>query len=84
MATGVVSAVIVDAVRLVVYGGAILTSQFSQAQTLALPITVGTICAFIGAFVGKRILQKITLRTVQLIVAIAMLGIGTSLALGLL
>ncbi|OZB30486.1 MULTISPECIES: sulfite exporter TauE/SafE family protein [Stutzerimonas] len=84
VATGVVSAVIVDAVRLVVYGGAILTSQFSQAQTLALPITVGTICAFIGAFVGKRILQKITLRTVQLIVAIAMLGIGTSLALGLL
>jgi hypothetical protein len=34
--------------------------------------------------VGKRVLQKVTLRTVQLIVATAMLGIGTGLALGLL
>ncbi|SPC12326.1 sulfite exporter TauE/SafE family protein [Cupriavidus oxalaticus] len=84
VATGVVSAVIVDAVRLGVYGTFMLAGQFSQAQTLALPVVVGTICAFIGALVGKRILQKVTLRTVQLIVAIAMLSIGTGLALGLL
>ena len=84
VATGVVSAVIVDAVRLMVYGTTLLAGQFSQAQTLALPVAVGTICAFIGAFVGKLILQKVTLRTVQLIVAIAMLGIGTGLAIGLL
>ena len=84
MATGVVSAVIVDAVRLMVYGTAMLAGQFSQAQTLALPVAVGTICAFSGAVVGKRVLQKVTLRTVQLIVATAMLGIGTGLALGLL
>jgi uncharacterized membrane protein YfcA len=84
VATGVVSAVIVDAVRLMVYGTAMLAGQFSQAQTLALPVAVGTICAFSGAVVGKRVLQKVTLRTVQLIVATAMLGIGTGLALGLL
>ncbi|HLD65322.1 MAG TPA: sulfite exporter TauE/SafE family protein [Pseudomonas sp.] len=84
VATGVVSAVIVDAVRLMVYGTTMLAGQFSQAQTLALPVAVGTICAFIGAFVGRRILQKITLRRVQFIVAIAMLGIGTGLAIGLL
>lgn len=84
VATGVVSAVIVDAVRLTVYGTAMLAGQFSQAQTLALPVAVGTLGAFIGAFVGKRLLQKVTLRTVQLTVAIAMLAIGTGLALGLL
>ncbi len=84
VATGVVSAVIVDAVRLVVYGTAMLAGQFSQTQALVLPVAVGTICAFIGAFVGKRVLQKVTLRTVQLTVAIAMLGIGAGLALGLL
>jgi uncharacterized membrane protein YfcA len=84
VATGVVSAVIVDAVRLMVYGTAMLAGQFSQAQTLALPVAVGTICAFSGAVVGKRVLQKVTLRTVQFIVAMAMLGIGTGLALGLL
>lgn len=84
VATGVVSAVIVDAVRLAVYGTALLAGQFSQTRTLALPIAVGTLCAFTGAFVGKRMLQKATLRTVQLIVAISMLAIGTGLVLGLL
>ena len=70
--------------RLAVYGTAMLAGQFSQAQALVLPVAVGAICAFIGAFVGKRVLQKITLSTVQLVVAIAMLCIGTGLALGLL
>jgi len=84
VATGVVSAVIVDAVRLAVYGGVIFVGQLSQVQTLALPVTVGAVCAFIGAFLGKRMLQKVTLRTVQLIVAGAMLGIGAGLTIGLL
>ncbi len=84
VATGVVSAVIVDAVRLTVYGTAMLADHFAQAQALALPVVVGSVCAFIGAFVGRRALQKVTLRTVQLIVAVAMLGIGTGLVLGLL
>jgi uncharacterized membrane protein YfcA len=84
VATGVVSAVIVDAVRLTVYGTAMLAGHLAQAQALALPVAVGSICAFIGAFVGKRVLQKVTLRTVQLIVAVAMLGIGVGLLLGLL
>ncbi|KGK42610.1 hypothetical protein LH51_06090, partial [Nitrincola sp. A-D6] len=84
VATGIVSAVIVDAARLVVYGTAILATEFSQAQELILPVVVGSICAFIGSFFGKRLLPKVTLRTVQLIVAIAMLGIGSGLALGLL
>ncbi|MDH0894613.1 MULTISPECIES: TSUP family transporter [unclassified Pseudomonas] len=84
VATGVVSAVIVDAVRLAVYGSVIFVGQLSQAQTLALPVAVGAVCAFIGAFLGKRMLQKVTLRTVQLIVAGAMLGIGAGLTIGLL
>ncbi|MDO9596241.1 MAG: sulfite exporter TauE/SafE family protein [Azoarcus sp.] len=84
VATGIVSAVIVDAVRLTVYGTAMLAGQFAQAQVLALPVAVGTICAFIGAFLGKCVLQKVMLRTVQLVVAIAMLGIGVGLVFGLL
>lgn len=84
VATGVVSAVIVDAVRLTVYGTAMLAGHFAQIQTLAWPVVIGSVGAFVGAFVGKRVLQKITLRTVQLIVAIAMLCIGTGLAVGML
>ncbi len=84
VATGVVSAVIVDAVRLVVYGTAMLAGQFNQVQVVAMPVAVGTVCAFIGSLIGKRLLQKVTLRTVQLTVAIAMLGIGAGLAFGFL
>ena len=83
VATGVVSAVIVDAARLVVYGAAIMADHFARSQELFAPVVVGTICAFIGSFVGKRVLQKITLRTVQIVVAAAMLLIGVGLAAGI-
>jgi hypothetical protein len=42
------------------------------------------VCAFIGAWTGKRLLKKVTLRTVQVIVGVAMLIIGTALATGLI
>lgn len=83
VATGVVSAVIVDAARLAVYGASFMTSNFAQSQELLAPVAVGTVCAFIGSFMGKRMLQKVTLRTVQIVVAAAMLLIGTGLAAGL-
>lgn len=82
VATGVVSAVVVDAVRLAVYGSAMLTDHFSQLRALALPVATGALCAFAGSFLGKHLLQKVTLRTVQLIVALAMLCIGSGLVLG--
>lgn len=84
VATGVVSAVIVDAARLVVYGTAVMGSHFEQLQALVAPVVVGSLCAFVGAFIGKRLLQKITLRTVQLVVAAAMLVIGAGLVSGLI
>ena len=84
VATGVVSAVIVDAVRLVVYGASFMASNVAPSQELLAPVAVGTICAFIGSFIGKRMLQKVTLRTVHVVVAAAMLLIGAGLATGLL
>lgn len=83
VATGVVSAVIVDAARLVVYGASFMAGNFAQSQELLAPVAVGTICAFVGSFLGKRMLQKVTLRTVQVVVAVAMLLIGVGLAVGL-
>lgn len=82
VATGVVSAVVVDATRLIVYGTGFLAGHFSQSHELIVPVVVGTAFAFIGAFVGKRLLQKITLRYVQIVVAAAMLLIGTCLIAG--
>jgi uncharacterized membrane protein YfcA len=83
VATGVVSAVIVDATRLIVYGAGFMADHLAQSQELVTPIIVGTVCAFIGAFVGKRILQKVTLLIVQNVVAAGMLLIGAGLVAGL-
>ncbi len=84
IATGVVCAVIVDVARLTVYGATVLADHFSRSQQLLAPVIVATVCAFIGAVAGKRLLKKVTLRAVQLIVAIGMLLIGGGLAAGLI
>jgi len=83
VATGVVSAVIVDAARLVIYGAGFMSGHLAQSKEILMPVVVGTVCAFIGSFVGKRLLQKVTMRTVQIVVAVAMLLIGAGLAAGL-
>jgi uncharacterized membrane protein YfcA len=83
VATGVVSAVIVDCVRLTVYGLSFVTTRL---EAIPDPVTglviAASLAAFLGAFIGARLLQKVTLRTVQLIVAACMFGIGTGLATG--
>ena len=79
----VIKAVIVDAARLIVYGTGFMASHFAQSQELLAPVAVGPICAFIGSFVGQPVLQKVTLATVQIVVAGAMLLIGVGLAAGL-
>ncbi|HOW63566.1 MAG TPA: sulfite exporter TauE/SafE family protein [Candidatus Contendobacter sp.] len=84
VATGVVSAVIVDASRLLVYGTGFLADYFTQSRELLLPVAVGASCAFAGAVLGKRLLQKVTLRTVQRIVAGMLLLVGAGLVTGLI
>ena len=83
VATGVVSAVIVDAARLTVYGTGFIAGHLAQSRALLAPVVVGTLCAFVGSFAGKRVLRKVTLRTVQIAVAAAMLLIGLGLVVGI-
>jgi uncharacterized membrane protein YfcA len=84
VATGIVSAVLVDITRLTVYGVGFLADQLSATRELIAPVVVGSVCAFIGALAGKRILQKITLCSVQRVVAAMMIIIGGGLVLGLI
>lgn len=83
--TGVVSAVIVDTARLSVYGTSYVTKNL---ETLPADIVGLVICAcvaaFLGAFIGKRLLKKVTLHTVQVIVAACMITVGIGLATGLI
>ncbi len=83
VATGVVSAVIVDTVRLSVYGLSFYTASFEALPAeLAGLMVAATLAAFTGAFVGARLLGKVTLRTVQIIVAACMIALGSGLAAG--
>jgi uncharacterized membrane protein YfcA len=44
-----------------------------------LPITAATLAAFAGALVGKRLIPKITLRTVHILVGVLMVAMGIAL-----
>lgn len=84
VATGAVCAVIVDASRLAVYGSGVLGRHFATVDGLLPAVACGTLAAFAGAWLGKKLLAKVTLRTVQMIVALAMLAIGLALMAGLI
>jgi hypothetical protein len=85
VATGVVCAVLVDVVRLAVYGTSQLSAGFQALPADAVPmVAAATICAFAGASVGAGLLKKLTMRAVQQTVAVMMVLIGVALAAGLL
>ncbi|MGZ6231183.1 MAG: TSUP family transporter [Syntrophales bacterium] len=84
--TGTVAAVIIDITRLFIYG---LSFNFTQFRELDSGIGVNlvvasTLSAFVGAFMGSRLLKKITLKTVQLIVGILLAIVGLGMITGLL
>lgn len=82
VATGAVAAVIVDAVRILVYGSVTLIGQLDSARNIAVPVLVATLSAFCGSWLGRKLLAKVTLLSVRIFVAIAMLVIGTGLISG--
>lgn len=46
-------------------------------------VVIGTLSAFLGAYLGARLLEKVTLRFVQIVVAAAMVVFGLALGAGL-
>lgn len=77
IATGVVLAVMVDLSRMLIYG----LEAIAQQQNVDWPlVAVTTLSAFIGAFVGSRLIKKMTIRAIQLIVS----GLLIVVALGLI
>jgi uncharacterized protein len=85
IATGVIASVIVDTVRLAVYGASSIAAHFEAIPRESFGIVIAaSAAAFVGAFAGARLLQKVTYRTVQIIVAVAMICIGGGLTAGLI
>ena len=46
-------------------------------------VLAGTLSAFAGAFIGKRMLKKVTLRGIQVTVGVMLILLGSALGLGL-
>lgn len=85
VATGVVSAVLVDLVRLAVYGVSHVAANFEALPGEAAGmVAAATLAAFLGAFIGAWLLAKTTMRAVRVTVAVAMTAIGLGLAAGLI
>ncbi|MBI3935635.1 MAG: TSUP family transporter [Betaproteobacteria bacterium] len=83
--TGTASTIIVDSVRLVVYGLSFHASQWAAVKSdIAGLVAAAIISAFVGAYLAARLLKKATLRFVQLTVAFVMVIVGAGLAAGLL
>ena len=83
--TNVISAVIVDAARLLVYGAAFFFGPDVKLSTEQLQLVVAaTLAAFLGAFIGARLIEKATLQLVRRTVGLLMIVVGFGLVTGLL
>lgn len=87
--TSVVCAVLVDIVRLAVYGSAYLGGSFlsgtiENGDSLVSLVLTAVICAFAGTLLGKKLLHKVTLKTVQSLIGVLLLILGATIAVGVL
>ncbi|MBN1789388.1 MAG: sulfite exporter TauE/SafE family protein [Bacteroidales bacterium] len=81
IATGVVIASLVDFTRLSVY-----SSRFKEANLheYLILIIAATMAAIAGAFIGNKLLKKITLRFIQVLIAIMLFLIAIALGAGII
>ncbi len=79
--TGIVIACLVDFSRLLVYRQSFLASPVA-GEGLLLAATI--VAAFSGAFLGNRLLKKVTMRFIQILVALMLFGIAVGLGMGLI
>lgn len=79
IATGVAIACMIDVSRLVIYGsffGMSMSADYSL-------IIAATLSAFVGAYFGNKLLKKITIKTLQLLVAVFLCVFAVLLGAGI-
>lgn len=81
IATGVVIACLIDFTRLSVYASRFSAANMHENITLLIS---ATLAAITGAYIGSKLLKKITLRFIQVLVAIMLVLISIALGAGLI
>lgn len=79
IATGVVIACLIDISRLSVYSKQIIAAQIQNSYSI---IICATLSAFAGAFIGNKLIKKITIKALQYIVAVMLVIFSVLLMLG--
>jgi uncharacterized membrane protein YfcA len=84
VSTQAVLALLVDAARLLVYGWSLVVIG-GAAETETIPwslVAAATICAFSGAYLGKRLLHKVTVSALHIVVGLLLVVVGLALSVG--
>jgi uncharacterized membrane protein YfcA len=81
IATAVVVSTFVDFTRLSVYASRFTKAGLHENLTL---VICATLAAIAGAYVGNKLLKKVTLKFIQILVAIMLIGISLALGTGLM
>ena len=84
--TSVVTSVLVDISRLLVYGLYFLKNDVSvfQDNTIVLLIIFGTVSAFVGSIVGMKLLKKVTFKTMQIFIGVLLIIVGVLMGFGII
>ncbi len=80
--TGVAIACFVDIARITIYSNNLFSEEFELLYHMDVILTA-IFAAFAGAFIGRRVLKKITLNALQVIVSVMIMAFGILLALGI-
>lgn len=82
--TAVVSAVMVDIARIVIYGTTFVSQHLRSVTQgdFGWLVLAGMVSAFVGSFVGTRLVAKVTIRTVQIVVGSMLLLLAVALGIG--
>jgi uncharacterized membrane protein YfcA len=84
IATGTMVAIFVDLARLPTYFASFAPGALDLTGREGLLVAFGTVCAFVGAWLGASYFKKATIAVVRYIVVSLMLLIGAGLILGVL
>ena len=86
IATGVACAVLVDLARLAVYGRSFLLSNLAASWDSGVGglVLAATGSAFAGAFLGVRLIGKVTYATLRWVVGLLLIGLALALGAGVI
>jgi hypothetical protein len=84
VSTSAVSAVMVDASRLLVYGIAFYSSKIVEVRNIWSLVLAATLSAFFGSFIASKLVKKMTFKVLQIIIGAMLIVLGIGMTTGLI